>query len=121
MKVTNPEQTASIFSLITYYFSEGLIFKARKTLHLGYEELPVLADYDRADTLKKRSFLVRHFSLHQQDELNQWALVFGYLLWSSQATFILRTGHDILHGAGCIELVHDCGTSWRACGPCRRK
>jgi hypothetical protein len=71
MKVTNPEQTASIFSLLTYYFSEGLILKARKTLHLSYEELPVLADYDRADVLKKRSFQVRCLSLNQQDKLSQ--------------------------------------------------
>ena len=83
MTVTNPEQTASIFSLMTYYFTEGLIFKARKTLHLGYEELPVLADYDRADTLKTRSFQVRFFFITSARRAKSMTLASGYLLRGS--------------------------------------
>jgi hypothetical protein len=62
----NPEQTASIFSLLTFYFTERLIFKAFKTPHLPYEELPVLADYDQTVSLKEKSFSVSllHLGFH---------------------------------------------------------
>ncbi|QRW00090.1 hypothetical protein RhiJN_28108 [Ceratobasidium sp. AG-Ba] len=52
----NPEQTASLLSLISYQFLDSLIWKAYRARKLPYDELPPLADYDRAEYLKERSF-----------------------------------------------------------------
>ncbi|KAF9013113.1 multidrug resistance-associated ABC transporter [Cyathus striatus] len=49
----NPEQTASIFSFLFYFFLDDIIFKASKVDHLSYTELPQLADYDRARYLRE--------------------------------------------------------------------
>ncbi|KAJ7489333.1 P-loop containing nucleoside triphosphate hydrolase protein [Mycena latifolia] len=56
MSVPNPEQTASILSLILYFFLDHVIFLAYRLSHLPHEMLPPLADYDYAQHLKTRSF-----------------------------------------------------------------
>jgi hypothetical protein len=68
MEVPNPEQTASVLSLITYSFLDPLIFKASRVPHLSHEQLPAMADYDRANYLREKAFPVRtsdaiHFKL----------------------------------------------------------
>ena len=45
MSLPSPEQTASLFSLATYSFLDGLVWKASKLSHLPVKELPPLADY----------------------------------------------------------------------------
>ncbi|KZT29509.1 P-loop containing nucleoside triphosphate hydrolase protein [Neolentinus lepideus HHB14362 ss-1] len=53
---TNPEQTASIFSLAVYSFLDPIVFKAYRLPHLSHTDLPPLADYDFGRNLVKRSF-----------------------------------------------------------------
>ncbi|KAF9013108.1 multidrug resistance-associated ABC transporter [Cyathus striatus] len=56
MEEPNAEQTASTFSGMLYFYLDTLMFKASKVEHLPYEELPVLADYDRATYLREKGF-----------------------------------------------------------------
>ncbi|KAG5648265.1 hypothetical protein DXG03_006224 [Asterophora parasitica] len=56
MPVPNPEQTASLFSLVTYSFLDPIIFLAHRIPHLSHEQLPPLSDYDSAQELKAKSF-----------------------------------------------------------------
>ncbi|KAG8864758.1 hypothetical protein FRB96_003344 [Tulasnella sp. 330] len=51
-----PEQTASILSLALFSFLDSVVIKASRMPSLSYDELPVLADSDRADHLAARSF-----------------------------------------------------------------
>ncbi|KAG8874159.1 hypothetical protein FRB97_006107 [Tulasnella sp. 331] len=51
-----PEQTASILSLTLFSFLDPVVIKASRSPSLPYDELPVLADYDRADHLAAISF-----------------------------------------------------------------
>ncbi|QRV86055.1 ABC transporter transmembrane region [Ceratobasidium sp. AG-Ba] len=52
----NPEQTASLISLVLFNFLDPLVWTAYRAQKLEYEQLPPLADDDRAVHLKKRSF-----------------------------------------------------------------
>jgi hypothetical protein len=52
----NPEQTASLFSFLSFSFLDSIIFDAyRSRTHLPASEFPPLADYDRAVNLTARS------------------------------------------------------------------
>jgi hypothetical protein len=66
MKVPNPEQTASIFSLMVYSFLDPVIFEAYRVPHLSHERLPPLADYDYAKRLTEHSFLVSENCEHSK-------------------------------------------------------
>ncbi|KAF7324455.1 ATP-binding cassette transporter abc4 [Mycena sanguinolenta] len=52
----SPEETASLFSLVTYTFLDPLILLASRLPHLPYNLLPPLAYYDDAKNLKSASF-----------------------------------------------------------------
>ncbi|CEL51761.1 ATP-binding cassette transporter abc4 OS=Schizosaccharomyces pombe (strain 972 / ATCC 24843) GN=abc4 PE=3 SV=1 [Rhizoctonia solani AG-1 IB] len=52
----NPEQTASLISLLLYNFLDPLVWAAYRVPKLEYEQLPPLADYDRASYLRHRGF-----------------------------------------------------------------
>ncbi|KAH7340935.1 hypothetical protein B0J17DRAFT_612426 [Rhizoctonia solani] len=52
----NPEQTASLISLMLYNFLDPIVWAAYRTPKLDYEQLPPLADYDRASYLRHRGF-----------------------------------------------------------------
>ncbi|KAF8610181.1 P-loop containing nucleoside triphosphate hydrolase protein [Ceratobasidium sp. AG-I] len=54
--IPNLEQTVPLISLVLYSFLDPLIWTAYSATKLEYEQLPPLADYDRAAYLKKRSF-----------------------------------------------------------------
>ncbi|KDR82358.1 hypothetical protein GALMADRAFT_237629 [Galerina marginata CBS 339.88] len=56
MPVPNAEQTASLFSLITYTFLDSTIFLGYKVPHLGVDQLPPLADYDAAKYRTDKAF-----------------------------------------------------------------
>ncbi|KAJ3513917.1 hypothetical protein NLJ89_g2683 [Agrocybe chaxingu] len=56
MPEPNPEQTASIFSLMTYIFMDDIIQKGYRAPRLSVDQLPPLADYDRASVLTRRAF-----------------------------------------------------------------
>lgn len=51
----NPEQTASLFSLLTYHFLDPIVWKAYRNPRVSYDELPPLADYDYAKNLLNRA------------------------------------------------------------------
>ncbi|KAF9522597.1 multidrug resistance-associated ABC transporter [Crepidotus variabilis] len=51
MPVPNPEQTASIFSLVVYSFLDSVILEAYRVPHLSHEKLPPLCDTDYSDKL----------------------------------------------------------------------
>lgn len=52
----NPEQTASLISLVTYAFLDPTILLANRIPHLSADQLPPIADYDQAKNLVKKSF-----------------------------------------------------------------
>ncbi|KAF8157969.1 hypothetical protein B0H34DRAFT_797400 [Crassisporium funariophilum] len=56
METINPEQTASIFSMMFYTFMDPVVFKAYRLPHLSHTELPPLADRDRSEHLTKTIF-----------------------------------------------------------------
>ena len=80
MKVPNPEQTASILSLIVYTFLDPLVFEAYRVPHLSHERLPAIADYDRTEYLREKTFPVRtsdyyyYYSLVVDDETDWFSL-----------------------------------------------
>ncbi|KAF9807084.1 hypothetical protein IEO21_08395 [Rhodonia placenta] len=64
-----PEQTASLLSMMLYYWLEKTVVEAYRMPHLPLEKLPPLADYDSAKYLVKRSF--KHldpFEVKRKDE-----------------------------------------------------
>ncbi|KAJ7460660.1 hypothetical protein FB451DRAFT_1353280 [Mycena latifolia] len=56
MKVPNPEQTASILSIVLFSFLDHLVFSAYRNSHLKEEDLDPLCDSDSAEYLKEKSF-----------------------------------------------------------------
>lgn len=56
MPTPNPEQTASLISLVFFSFLDYIVFAAYRMPHFPYERLPPLADYDYLEALRKRSF-----------------------------------------------------------------
>lgn len=58
MKVPNPEQTASILSVLLYIFVDPVVFAAYRNSRLGEDELDPLCDSDSAEYLKEISFPV---------------------------------------------------------------
>ncbi|KAH9056241.1 hypothetical protein EDB87DRAFT_1676120 [Lactarius vividus] len=55
-QVINPEQTASLLSMMLYTFLDHIVFLAYRVPHLPYDMLPPLADYDYTRNLVRRSF-----------------------------------------------------------------
>ncbi|EJD52269.1 P-loop containing nucleoside triphosphate hydrolase protein, partial [Auricularia subglabra TFB-10046 SS5] len=51
-----PEQTVSWLSFVTFSFLDPLVWKGFRSTHLAWDELPPLADYDRAEHLRGRAF-----------------------------------------------------------------
>jgi hypothetical protein len=62
MPVPNPEQTASLLSLLIYTFLDPIVFLAYRMPHLPHDQLPPLADYDYAKNLSKKALPVCPFS-----------------------------------------------------------
>lgn len=53
-----PEQTGSIFSILTYTFLDDVILLGYRVPHLSYTQLPPLADYDSGEYQTGKSFPV---------------------------------------------------------------
>ncbi|KAJ7633865.1 hypothetical protein DFH06DRAFT_1139783 [Mycena polygramma] len=70
MKIANPEQTASIFSLALYFFMDQIIFRAHRQSRLQEDELYPLGDTDASTHLKSRSFKVTTFNRYRSHRLN---------------------------------------------------
>ena len=58
MHVSNPEQTSSLASFLTFVWLDPVIFRAYRVKHLPHDELPPLCDYDEVNNLIKRSYSV---------------------------------------------------------------
>ncbi|KAI9431384.1 hypothetical protein H4582DRAFT_2085055 [Lactarius indigo] len=56
LQVINPEQTASLLSMMLYTFLDPIVFLAYRVPHLSHDMLPPLADYDYTKNLVQRSF-----------------------------------------------------------------
>lgn len=56
--VPNPEQTASIFSLLTFTFMDSTIYKGSRQEHLAFHDLPLICDYDESKHLIKQNYPV---------------------------------------------------------------
>ncbi|KAH8986094.1 hypothetical protein EDB92DRAFT_1949372 [Lactarius akahatsu] len=54
--IINPEQTASLLSMMLYTFLDPIVFLAYRVPHLSHDMLPPLADYDYTRNLVLRSF-----------------------------------------------------------------
>ncbi|THV06409.1 P-loop containing nucleoside triphosphate hydrolase protein [Dendrothele bispora CBS 962.96] len=52
----SPEQTASLLSLVLYNFMNSIVFKAWKVEKLDQQDLPPIADFDRARNLRESKF-----------------------------------------------------------------
>ncbi|KAF9007748.1 P-loop containing nucleoside triphosphate hydrolase protein [Hymenopellis radicata] len=52
----SPEQTSSIFSLVTFFYLDPLVILAYRVPQLAFEQLPPLADFDHGHYLKRTSF-----------------------------------------------------------------
>ncbi|KAI0258843.1 P-loop containing nucleoside triphosphate hydrolase protein [Gloeopeniophorella convolvens] len=76
--VPNPEQTASMFSMAIHSYIDPLIWLAYRIPHLAHDQLPPIADYDKAKNLVKRSFPIL-------DEL--YGAKGQYLFWALLSTF----------------------------------
>jgi hypothetical protein len=59
MPAPNPEQTASLFSIVTFTFVDPIVKLANRIPLLTADLLPPLSDYDRSKALKARAFPVR--------------------------------------------------------------
>ncbi|KAK7025989.1 hypothetical protein VNI00_015819 [Paramarasmius palmivorus] len=51
----HPEQTASLFSLIGFFFVDKILFLASRVSHMSVDQMLPLADYDAAEHLREKS------------------------------------------------------------------
>ncbi|KAH8986098.1 hypothetical protein EDB92DRAFT_1818411 [Lactarius akahatsu] len=72
-QVINPEQTASLLSMMLYTFLDPIVFLAYRVPHLSHDMLPPLADYDYTRNLVQRSFKA----------------ALGYIFWRTQEAHLL--------------------------------
>ena len=62
-RLPSPEQTASVFSFLSFFWLEPTIWRAYRIPHLPADELPALCDYDESKNLIKRGYPVRNITL----------------------------------------------------------
>ncbi|KAI0918361.1 hypothetical protein AcV5_002367 [Taiwanofungus camphoratus] len=66
----NPEQTASILSLVLYTWLDEVVFEAYRTPHPSFDQLPPLADYDHTKHLVQRSYPhLDPFQVHKNEHI----------------------------------------------------
>ncbi|GLB40364.1 hypothetical protein LshimejAT787_0802350 [Lyophyllum shimeji] len=85
----NPEETASLLSLLTFSHLDPLVFLGVCNRHLSFDQLPPLPDYDRASRIKDRAF--RHtdiifklsaiFSGHSYNCFDRGEGAWFWILW----------------------------------------
>ncbi|KAJ6584918.1 multidrug resistance-associated ABC transporter [Mycena capillaripes] len=95
----NAEQTCSLLSSWTYSYLDPLILLAYKQSGLSFDQLPVLADYDTAEHLIKRSFPV----LDPQSKSASKHLLYGFLTVYRReyiSLLVLQTGNVMFQFAG---------------------
>ncbi|KAF9257856.1 P-loop containing nucleoside triphosphate hydrolase protein [Marasmius fiardii PR-910] len=102
----NPEQTATLFSLIFFFYLDPVIFAASRVKHLGADQLPPLADYDAADYLRgKMQKYISSFNLRGSSVPNRsqrhifWTLlrlVRSEYIWMTVTIFIHTVGRFVV-------------------------
>ncbi|KAF9458727.1 P-loop containing nucleoside triphosphate hydrolase protein [Collybia nuda] len=90
----NPEQTASLLSLMLYSFLDPLVFLAYRIPKLSHEQLPPLADYDHAKHLTEKSF--RHLDVYTGEKKR-------HLFWGLMRVF--RREYFILGVMICVNVT----------------
>ncbi|ORY35072.1 hypothetical protein BCR39DRAFT_573867 [Naematelia encephala] len=73
----NPEQTANPLSFLFFNYVDKIIYRAWRTDAIQYEDLPPLADYDRAEYLKKSALTKLHPIRRQELGLPKAHLIVG--------------------------------------------
>ncbi|KAJ7268668.1 hypothetical protein B0H12DRAFT_1009709 [Mycena haematopus] len=89
MPVPNAEQTASLSSLLFYFFLDPIIFLGYRVPHLKFDQLPPLSDYDYMENLKIRAWPVHRISCHlilTSVPGKKRHIVFG-IIWTYRWTF----------------------------------
>lgn len=97
MSTVNPEQTASILSLVTYSHLDPIVIQANRSPTLAADLLPPLPDYDRIKNLKAWSFPVRLLkSSHDLQAEHIRLLAHGSFRSDSQAEPLFRSNPSVL-------------------------
>lgn len=91
----NPEQTASIASLLFYTFLDSTIWRAYRVPHLPFDDLPPLSNCDEAKTLMSRSFPVRLGSLSKKDSALIIPTVSKSFRWRKKRPTVPRANQSI--------------------------
>jgi hypothetical protein len=85
----NPEQTASWFSWLLFFFLDPIIFQASHIPHLPLSEFPPLADYDLSTSLVQTSFPVSRCTTESSN--TKARSVYGSIISQSKRSHLL--GH----------------------------
>ncbi|EKM56946.1 uncharacterized protein PHACADRAFT_172648 [Phanerochaete carnosa HHB-10118-sp] len=94
-----PEQTASLFSYLTFIWLEPTIWRAYRASHLPADELPPLNDYDKTKNLIKRAYpILDPFSGAKKQHLF-WGLI-KIFRWS----FIIQATMLVLYALANIAV-----------------
>lgn len=90
MTVPNPEQTASLLSLMTYSFLDPVVSLANRVPTLTHDQLPPLADYDYAKNLIATSFPVRCLSsCNIALSCSYWTVINSISMFSREAASVI--------------------------------
>ncbi|KAJ3558885.1 hypothetical protein NM688_g664 [Phlebia brevispora] len=115
MPTPNPEQTASMISLLSFSFLDPIIWLAYHVPHLSHDQLPPQCDYDYAKNLVKRSYpYLDPFTCAKRQNLF-WGLLLVFrrsLTWQSallivQLYIFLSTGSVVRADSIITSLVFD--------------
>ncbi|KAF7319288.1 ATP-binding cassette transporter [Mycena chlorophos] len=82
MPVPNPEQSASLFSLMFYVFLDPIILLGYRLRHITPDQLPPLADYDYAANIKAKNFG------HLEATVKHKRHLFFGLLWTFRWAYV---------------------------------
>ncbi|KAF8513334.1 P-loop containing nucleoside triphosphate hydrolase protein [Hysterangium stoloniferum] len=71
----NPEQTACLWSFLTFSYLDPLVITAARSKQLSYENFPPLADYDKSAYLMSQSTPILDPHFHGEDRHLFWSLM----------------------------------------------
>ncbi|KAF8071880.1 hypothetical protein FPV67DRAFT_1779021 [Lyophyllum atratum] len=105
-KPSNPEETASLFSLFTFSFLDPLIFLGFRHRQLSFDQLPPLAEYDHASHINSDAF--RHIDANSQKGHLFWGLlrVFRRQYVVQVASLLVRVVSGFIAPYAVKELLH---------------
>ncbi|KAJ7745476.1 P-loop containing nucleoside triphosphate hydrolase protein [Mycena maculata] len=101
------EQTASIISMVFYFFLDPLIFLAYRIPHLKFDQLPPLADYDYAENLKAEAFPhMDVFAGKTRHVLFAFVWVYRWILLSMATMLIIQALSAFISPIGLNRLLN---------------